>query len=169
MNHIDEKHLYTKNSKINGVGLYTSCQIKNGEVAFILKGKKIFFHPTNKDEACKLPNIFGVGKDIYIDPIYPYTCINHSCNPNLACNEDGISYTAIRDIDKDEELTFDYSISEYSDWEMDCNCGTKNCRGVIGSVEKLPVSLFQKYFPLVPEFFQRVFITHYINSNEKSK
>ncbi len=57
--------------------------------------------------------------------------INHSCDPN--CGLLGATVVvAMRDIEVGEELTFDYAMSDGSDYdEFDCLCGTSRCRGVV--------------------------------------
>lgn len=160
-----ENHLFADKSSVAGTGLFTSKDIKKGDVAFVMKGPKIKFHPKNREESMSTPNIVGLDKDLYIEPISPYVFINHHCEANLAVNEDGVSYVALRDIRAGEELTFDYSISEYSDWEMPCSCGSKNCRRTIKSVDELPKDFFSKYFPLIPNYFQKVFFKKYIKNN----
>ena len=57
--------------------------------------------------------------------------INHSCDPN--CGLLGATVVvAMRDIEVGEELTFDYAMSDGSDYdEFDCLCGTRRCRGVV--------------------------------------
>ncbi len=161
-----EPHLFVKQSPVAGNGLFTSRSFKKGDAVFVMKGPTINFHPKNKEESLTLPNIVGLDKDLYIDPIYPYVCINHRCDPNLAVGNDGVTYIALRDISAGEELTFDYSISEHTDWEMDCNCGSINCRKVIRSIEKLPSGFFAKYFPLIPPYFEKVYIKKYIEDHE---
>jgi D-alanine-D-alanine ligase len=55
---------------------------------------------------------------------------NHSCDPN--CAYDGLDVVALRKIKKGEELTLDYA--QFLDKNMEpfhCNCGSKNCRGLI--------------------------------------
>lgn len=161
-----EDHLYVSDSSIAGKGIFTSRDIRKGEVAFVLKGPQIYYAPKNKDEAVLLPDVIGIKKNVYLDPVVPYKFINHRCEPNLAVAEDGINYVALRDISKDEELTFDYSISEHSDWEMECSCGSPKCRRLIESVEKLPTSYFADYFPHIPDYFQRVYIKNYCSNNK---
>lgn len=165
MNYKIEPHLYAGKSDIAGKGLFTSKKINKGEQAFIVKGPIVNFAPKNKEEAITLPNIIGLKKDTYIDPVYPYVFLNHQCNPNLATDEDGLSFVALRDISIGEELTFDYSISEHSDWEMNCSCNAKDCRKIIKSIEKLPKNFYQRYFPYIPMYFQKVYIEKYISEN----
>ena len=60
----------------------------------------------------------------------PWMVTNHSCNPNVKIV--GRQFVAIRDIQANEPITFDYETTE---WEMDepfsCGCGAENCRGQI--------------------------------------
>jgi hypothetical protein len=57
--------------------------------------------------------------------------INHSCDPN--CGLLGATVVvAMRDIEIGEELTFDYAMSDGSDYdEFTCLCSTPRCRGVV--------------------------------------
>jgi SET domain-containing protein len=63
--------------------------------------------------------------------------INHSCDPNCeTLNDRGkIWITAIRDIRKGEELSYDYcyDLEDYQDHP--CSCGSKNCMGYIVAEE----------------------------------
>ena len=161
-----ENHLYVDKSVIAGAGLFTSKSFRQGEVVFVMKGPKIHFKPKNKAETMATPNIVGIDDGVYMDPCSPYVFINHSCEPNLVAAEDAVSYVALRAIQAGEELTFDYSTSEYSDWEMPCSCGTTDCRRVIRSIDKLPRSVFEKYFPNIPRYFQNIFIKKYIEKNK---
>jgi SET domain-containing protein len=54
---------------------------------------------------------------------------NHSCDPNADSNAGGL--VANRNIQVDEEITCDYAPLSSSDWSMECNCGAKNCRGIV--------------------------------------
>jgi hypothetical protein len=88
--------------------------------------------------------------------------INHSCNPNcgLEYREGGIRLVAIREIQKGEEITFDYSTTMDEDcWEMECLCGDENCRRVVRDFKHLPRELQRKYIDLgvVPGFIARKF------------
>lgn len=55
---------------------------------------------------------------------------NHSCNPNIGY-KNAITFIAIRDIKKGEELCFEYAFSETYFEEFECNCGSENCRKII--------------------------------------
>ncbi len=60
--------------------------------------------------------------------------IIHGCDPN--CEVDGTGYkiyvTAIKNIKKNEELTYDYGFSYDEDYkQFPCKCRAKNCCGYI--------------------------------------
>lgn len=65
--------------------------------------------------------------------------INHSCDPNCEAVEedDRIFIESLRDIQKGEELLYDYSYEREgrmtAAWKKlyACRCGAKNCRGTI--------------------------------------
>ena len=82
--------------------------------------------------------------------------INHSCTPNSKVrtsydsesNEGVVAFFSIKDIKKDEEITFDYATTETNlTPDLDrtlCLCNTKNCRGRIFSYTKLPYIFKEK-------------------------
>ena len=60
--------------------------------------------------------------------------INHSCNPNCEVFEDKkkLWIYAMRNIKKNEELTYDYGFSFDKDYkQFPCKCGGNNCVGYI--------------------------------------
>lgn len=70
---------------------------------------------------------------------------NHSCDPNAGLDGQ-ICLIAMRDIAVDEEVCFDYAMSDSSDYdEFECHCGSPNCRKrVTGNDWKIP-ELQQRY------------------------
>ena len=74
--------------------------------------------------------------------------VNHSCEPNCGIRNDGehVILFALRDIAKSEEITFDYSTTQTGGfWSMLCQCGSPNCRGMIGDFRDLPAATQQFY------------------------
>ncbi len=71
--------------------------------------------------------------------------INHSCEPN--CGALGTSSViAMRDIEVSEELTFDYAMTDSSEYdEFKCVCGKENCRGKITGKDWQDPILQSKY------------------------
>ena len=75
----------------------------------------------------------------------PADYVNHSCEPNSGLLGQ-IELVALRDISVGEEITFDYAMSDGSDYdEFECECGAPNCRQrVTGRDWRIP-ELWQKY------------------------
>jgi len=80
---------------------------------------------------------FLLNKEQWIDGDFEWNTakhINHSCDENCDIQNDGrhIWIVALRDIKKDEELTYDYGFTYYEgETKSVCRCGSSNCRGVI--------------------------------------
>lgn len=151
------KKLFISSSNISGTGLFAGKKILKGEVIFVMRGRIVSFHPRNKRDAMMFPNRVGIGKDLWMEPDMEFVrFINHSCNPNSGIRGK-FTFCALRDIEAGEEITFDYSISEDSQWELRCFCGEKNCRGIIRGIRYLPRDVFLSYLPFIPKYFQDVY------------
>lgn len=151
------KEIYLGKSKIAGKGIFTKEVIKKGEFVCRLKGKKFHWKYNEKTDRELGANWFGLGKDIWVDPAFPLSHINHSCGPNLGM-KGKIMFYALRDIQPGEELTFDYAISEEENsWRMRCHCGSKKCRGYMTAIQELPKKVFYEYLPYIPTYFQKVY------------
>lgn len=63
----------------------------------------------------------------------PARLINHSCDPNSEAIQDGkrIHLQALRDIEIDEEITFDYGFDIECYEDHPCRCGSDKCIGYI--------------------------------------
>jgi hypothetical protein len=84
-----------------------------------------------------------VGPETFLaeDPEHPRMddFINHSCDPNVGFTEGTLILFALREIQKGEELFWDYSTSiNEAGWKINCACGAENCRGAIQSYCDLP-------------------------------
>ena len=129
-----------KRSNIDKKGLYASKDIKCGARIINYKGKLIT--NTEVEQNPKFDNdkdiyLFDINKRYSLDGDFSWNTarlINHSCNPN--CEVDGKGYKiwiiAIKDIKKNEELTYDYGFSYDEDYkQFPCKCRAKNCCGYI--------------------------------------
>ncbi len=146
----------------NGLGVFAVKKISAGELITDYTngtGKYI-----KNAEAKKFFNegfdyMLQVSDNLYFaatrnNELEPGDYINHSCNPN--CGIKGrIKIVAMRNIKPDEEITFDYAMSESSNYRMKCNCGSQNCRGVItGDDWKIP-ALQKRYEGFFSEYLQK--------------
>lgn len=149
--------VYKKQTKRTGVGIFAKKNLKKGEIIFIVKGKLISFIVKNKKDALFGDRWLSISKNRWINPREggPWYFINHSCNPNAGI-KGKVSIVAMRNIKKGEEITIDYSITEAEKlWHMKCNCGNKNCRKKIKSIQFLPEKIYIKYLPFIPKYIQK--------------
>ena len=129
-----------KKSNIDNKGLYASRSIKDRTKIIEYKGKII----TKKkvEENPKFDNdkaiyLFNINKKYDLDGDFKFNIarlINHSCDPNCEVYGTGLKVWvyAIKDIKKDEELTYDYGFSYDENYkDFPCKCGSKKCIGFI--------------------------------------
>jgi len=55
---------------------------------------------------------------------------NHSCDANLGMRGE-ITFVAMRDIRRGEELTHDWAMTDDDDYSVECKCGAHNCRKIL--------------------------------------
>ena len=129
-----------KKSKIDKNGLYANCDIKKGTRIIEYKGKIITKKKSEEDSKFdneKAIYLFNINKKYDLDGDFKYNTarlINHSCDPNCEVYGTGLKVWvyAIRDIKKDEELTYDYGFAFDKDYkDFPCKCRSKKCVGYI--------------------------------------
>lgn len=90
------------------------------------------------DKGEKQSDVLQIGQDMYVDLEDPGRRANHSCDPNAGVRPD-LSLMAMKSIRVGEEIRYDYSTTMGDGlWEIECHCGSKNCRGTIQDFCKLP-------------------------------
>ena len=142
----------------NGKGVFANKNFKKGEEIIEFKGKLFSDEDFPKNYNDVDDHYVQIDKKIYIGPSGDKDdFINHSCNPNsgLKINARKVILVAIRDIKKQEEITWDYSTTmDEDEWELDCMCGSNNCRKKIKDFKYLPTPIQQKYIGLgiVPNY-----------------
>lgn len=135
-----------RGSEIHGRGVYAAKAIPNEEYFIEYVGNLI-----GKDESEKrawkqyaksektgaaavyifnLTNKWDLDGDVEWNPA---RLVNHSCEPNSEAIQDGkrVYLQALRNIEADEEITFDYGFEIDSYKDHPCRCGADNCFGYI--------------------------------------
>jgi uncharacterized protein len=139
-----------------GKGLFARKPIKKGSLIYIFQGPIInFLQAKQKGEKECYP--LQIDHDRYIDIEPPGCFSNHSCEPNAGIRNQ-IELTALRNIEEDEEIRYDYSTTMDEDhFTMPCRCGTPTCRGVVADFKLLSLLLQKTYLSLgiVMEFISR--------------
>jgi hypothetical protein len=140
--------LEVKETKKYGKGVFAGEDIKIGDVVYILGGKRMDCKDLVDKVNSKKENIddpLQIGKRTYLDLNAKSRAFNHSCNPNTGLRKTSEMF-ALRDIKKGEELTFDYSLTiAPTVWKMECRCGAKNCRKVLGDILSIPKRQLEHY------------------------
>jgi uncharacterized protein len=133
--------LIIRSSAIHAAGCYTTTRIPKGKRLAEYTGPRL-----SKDEAdvlyeaSPITYLFGLGDgSIVIDGHCMAMFINHSCDPNCETDEEGgrVWIRAIKNIAAGSEITYDYCLYDGGDEPAICNCGAKNCRGTMYSVEEM--------------------------------
>ena len=143
----DQKLYIKKNSTIHASGLFARSNIETGSRIIEYRGLKI-----TKSQSDKIADVHieANKKEGNVGSVYIFTLndrydingkvswnlakyINHSCDPN--CETDivrgKIWISAIKDIKKGEELSYDYGYDMNYLEDHPCRCGSKNCVGYI--------------------------------------
>ena len=141
-----------------GHGVFANQALAAGELITVWGGEIV-----TAEELAQLPverqtHGIQVEEDIYMVSLVdddPADFVNHSCDPN--CGMSGqITLVALRDIAVDEEICFDYAMSDSSDYdEFDCACGSPNCRKKIGGNDWKKPELQKRYNGFFSPYLQR--------------
>lgn len=134
--------VFLDKSTIHGQGLFAGETIKEGQRIIEYKGEKI---PSGEGtvrstEHEVITYIFTLNDKYDVDGAVngnEARFANHSCDGNIYVDiiRGKIWLFAERAIDKNEELTYDYSLD--ADDLLGCQCGAKRCRGYMNDASTL--------------------------------
>ena len=145
--------LYPKKIKISSSKYWESVflleDVKAWEVVFYLE-PNIISHPTRTSVQIK----DGVHQEC-VDIKAPKSYLNHFCNPNWFFDFDKMSFIALRDIKKDEELWFDYMSTEWDTaCKFQCKCWADNCYWMIRWFKYINREQQEKITPILSDFLK---------------
>jgi len=135
-----------------GKGVFAMGKVKKNDLLTIFGGYIL----TAKEESLLPDKYSDTGVQISDDFVLTTRekkedtdCFNHSCNPNAGYNGQ-IFLVAMRDIKKDEEVTFDYAMVLHKSknrkaYKIKCLCGSKNCRGIVSDYDWKDSNIQKKY------------------------
>ncbi len=154
-----------RKSTIHGNGLFTTRLIRKGTLVWELD------EPTFTREEIKTWSAerrmafdrygFQCGVDRYSLPEDLSREMNHSCDPNTWWSGSD-SLVARRDIQTDEEVTYDYSTCDIDlVFDIECHCGTPHCRKRITNRDYLDPDWQKQYgLNLPPHVLAAIEIIH---------
>jgi len=126
--------LYIKESLQHGKGVFASEPIGKDEPIIVFGGPLLHRSEVNFNDYH-----LQVGEDLYLGVSgQADDFINHSCDPNSGFS-DGLTLVAVRDIARDEEITWDYSSAiDEADFDgFPCACSASTCRAKVTSFRHL--------------------------------
>lgn len=149
--------LYVAPSGVHGKGLFAGERIEAGR-HILTWGGQIFSGDEVRRGVCEPHTAIRIGEDEWLGEVAGAErdagdFINHSCAPNVGL--DGpFNLVAISQIDKDEELTADYSTwlddGSYASI-MSCRCSQTRCRHSVSGTEwRDPAFARLRYMHLSP-------------------
>jgi SET domain-containing protein len=140
-----------RRSPIHGLGLFAAESIASGEVIAIRGG-----HIVSKERALSLDARLGgyshpITDDFFLAPLDAsevddiVIMFNHGCAPNIGPHGQ-IAFVAMRGIDPGEEILCDYAtIVCYPEYQLECACGSRECRGIVAGDDWLDPGLRERY------------------------
>ena len=139
-----------RTSIISGKGTFAKSKISSGTFITTLRGKPLIAEDANAELCSQLgisrDDPLQIGDTLFLILDYESKTINHSCNPNTGIKNQSDLY-AIKDINVDDEVTYDYSTtsSVNDNWIMNCDCKAVICRKKIGNILTIPLKTLMIY------------------------
>lgn len=130
----------------HGTGLFASDKISQGEVIAEFDGEIYDVDYAGWTDDLN-DHVIQFEENKWRDSKGIARLINHSCEPNCGV-KDLFKIVAMRNIEKGEEITWDYDMTERNRdyaWEMKCECGKESCRKIIRGYDSLPKNIKDLY------------------------
>lgn len=148
---MDSRKIKLRRTKKFGLGVFAKQKIKKGERIASFDGP-IFDYEYEHWSDDILNHTIQFEKRKWRDSNGVARFLNHSCDPNCGI-KNLFDVVAMRDIEKGEQITWDYEMTEKNPWwRMRCRCGFINCRRWIGNYKNMPRAVRKKYAGFISEW-----------------
>jgi hypothetical protein len=142
----------------HGIGVFTTAPILAGTTVAAFGGFVVDRRELEALGDTIRTHALQIDDDLFLASMPPFSSadyVNHSCDPN--CGIVGaVLLVTIRDVERDEELCFDYAMSDSDDYdEFECTCGTALCRGVVTGADWKRPELRARYEGWYAEYLAR--------------
>ena len=149
-----------RKKSLNGKGTFAIQDIKKGEMIYIRGGQLMKMEEAYNYIPGECPDGMWPITDEYllgartqeefeIQKVY----VNHSCDANCGLRGE-ITCVAMRDIKAGEEITQDYGLLDNGDYELECTCGSPNCRKIITGKDWKRKDLQEKYYDYFAQYLK---------------
>lgn len=147
----DSKKIEVRRTRRYGLGVFAKQLIRKGELVSVYDGA-IYDGRFDDWTEDLLNHTIQFARAKWRDSRGVARWINHSCEPN--CGIKGLfKIVAMRDIAAGEQITWDYEMTEKSDWwRMRCRCGSSLCRKRIGDYRRMPREVRKRYAGYISEW-----------------
>ena len=124
---------YRVGRSVTGLGLFATKRIKRGAYIAAYRGRRITTEESNRREARGARYMFALNKRWVIDGSPRWNVaryINHSCRPNAkpVGRRGGIVIMALLQIERSEEITYNYGRVYLTSFLADGGCRCAPCR-----------------------------------------
>lgn len=143
-----------KNTENKGMGIFANKKFSKDEFILYVDGEVVEMDDSSKLSQFDQDHCFPFDDHRYVMPKEPWMYLNHSCSPNAGIKENR-TIVAMMEINIGEEITIDYSMNNNEDWTMECKCGARNCRKIIGNFGTLDKEIQRRYYHYIPDFIRR--------------
>ena len=141
-----------------GKGVFACEPIDEGELLVLWGGRIFSESELDREMPYFTQRVIQIEEGFYIVqpiPLEPSDYVNHSCDPNAGFSGQ-IALVAMRAIDREEEICFDYAMCDGSPYdEFICSCGSDNCRGNITGEDWKRSELRERYTGYYIPYLQR--------------
>lgn len=147
------KEVIIKNDGLKGIGVFANRHFKKGEV--VVCGKIV------KKLDQRTIHSFQIEINAHVQLNKIARSINHSCDPNTGIKNNyfgGYNFISLRDIEKGEEVTWDYETCEYVSIAVkDCYCQSNNCKKTIKGFNYRTEEIVKKYGIYIADYLKMIF------------
>lgn len=150
--------VYTAESSIQGTGVFSNAYFSPGELVLKIDDSRVVTDADPLDPArgefehhC---DHLASGKVVLMQA--PERSVNHCCEPNTFIRTvAGDRYVvALRKIQPDDEITYDYCLNGDGDTAWDCSCKSPACRKRhLSGFFHLPMGVQARYLALLEDWF----------------
>ena len=142
-----------------GSGSFAITKINKGEVVASFGGFVVDEAELKNHSEDRVARSLQLDENTYLlsgSKPEPGDMLNHSCEPN--CGAYGTSSViSLSDIAIGEELTFDYAMTDSSEYDQfECACGKLNCRGKITGKDWQNPEIQKKYNKYFSSFISKL-------------
>lgn len=150
---------YTRLIESKGYGTFASQPIKRGTIVATFGGTAANRTELSNFSDDRQRRSIQIEIDLFlVGPTKrePGDSINHSCTPNCGMRN-ATQLTAMHDIEVGAELTFDYAMTDTSDYdEFPCSCRSLQCRGRVTAEDWRRDDLRLRYVGFYSPYIQRL-------------